>query len=141
MNLNEIVEKVKTQGTTGTCSPRLIILEEKKEVLTAIGNGDRTYYWSNEMECQFTTKHECEKYCKEHGLTAEEIDETIEQLNPFEVKDEWKPHNWFFSFEGYEAHVRLNKHNYRGEIRPYVVHCFRNPEMEAIWKHLFGATM
>ncbi len=44
--------------------------------------------------------------------------------------------NVFFTFEGYQEHVRQNKHNMgRGEgFHSYVKHAYRNPEMESLWK-------
>ena len=118
-----------TQDNLGTARPYLIVLQEKVTVPTCDGNGDRLQYYHCEMEHKgYDSEEELLQSAKDNGYEIKD-----DEIESYEVKDVWEDRNWFFTMEGYTAHVQLNKHNYRGEIRPYIMHMFRNPEMKMVW--------
>jgi hypothetical protein len=111
----------------------MIALQEKVEVPTADGGGDELRFYANNWleHRSFKSEEEFVEALKQNGYDDEKVGEAVHDLEHYEVKYEWVDRNWFFTNEGYEEHLRLNRHNY-GEVRPYIKHLFRNPEMAAV---------
>lgn len=135
MNAYDVAKGIMTQNNRGTADPYIIVLQEKIEVATADGNGDRLKYYHHEFESAYNSKEEFREACRSNGYSKEDFRKMLDELQTYEVKDVWEDRNWFFTDEGYNQHLDLNRHNY-GEVRSYLKHAFRNPEMKAIFEHL-----
>jgi hypothetical protein len=129
----EIGTRLKMQDNASTANPYIIALQQKIErIVPDTMEYDRRKVYDPEWSQSFSSIEEWEKTMKEHGYEDEDIKKRRREITDYYVKDEWEDRNWFFTYEGYEEHLRLNRHNY-GEVRSYIYHCFRNPEMKAIW--------
>ena len=87
------------------------------------------------MESSFENFDELEAMAKENGYEEGDIKRLKSEVYHGHYKYEWQDRNWFFTYSGYDEHVRLNKHNY-GKIRNFVSYCNRNPEMETVQRYL-----
>lgn len=136
--VKKIAEEFAAQNRHATALPLLIVLQQKEQIRVPDGEGDETHWHDPEdFEATFDTREEAEKWAKDMDREGEELKEFMGRLEPFSVKDVWVDRNWFLTMSGYEEHMRLNSHNYRrGEVRPYIMHAFRNPEMAAVQKLL-----
>jgi hypothetical protein len=137
----EIGTRLKVQDNASTAAPYIIALQEKVErQVTENMAYDHYKFYDSNLECSFSSTEEWEKAMKEHGYDDEDIKKNRREIVEYYVKDVWEDRNWFFTYEGYKEHLRLNKHNY-GEVRSYIYHCFRNPEMKAVWDLLVGKAL
>lgn len=134
----EIGDRMTKQDNYGTAHPYVIVLQQKVERIVPVGHGDEKRYYDSESCSSWNSIEEFRTSMDGSGYEPEEIDKFVDSLEEYEIKEDWEDMNWFFTNEGYDEHLRLNKHNYRKEIRPYIKHMFRNPEMAEIWKHLKG---
>lgn len=129
----EIGSRLKVQDNASTANPYIIALQQKIERQVSDNQSyDRRKYYSPIMEGSSSSMEAWEKLMRENGYNDTDIEKERREVIEYYVKDDWEDRNWFFTYEGYEEHLRLNRHNY-GEVRSYVYHCFRNPEMKAIW--------
>src|SRR5882724_9783390 len=111
--LIEFVNELETQDNRITQTPILITLQKKEKVYTG---SDVDYSESGKAS------DELGEDCKDrYGVSPDEI---------VYWKNHWVDVAWFFTYKGYEEHVRLNGHNYRTfETHTYVYSLgYRNPE-------------
>lgn len=116
MTPSEFIKRLDTQDNRGTAKPILIELQER-EIRISMGEpGVGSYRQMLAKDAPFT---ECPE------------DLGIDPNATVYVWEEWETRAVFFTYEGYKEHLDLNRHNY-GEIRDYVVHPFRNPEIKRV---------
>ena len=122
-----------------TAQPYLLLLQEKEWHVVEEGYG----YNTKEVFVERISGD-----CRQKDSLAELIDywndglEDDEKINEW-VEDEhytrhfmeysWNTVNVFLTDQGYQEHLKLNKHNLR-EHRTFGIHAFRNPEFEEVFK-------
>jgi hypothetical protein len=119
MELKDYVLELQTQETLATARPIIIALQVKERVFVG-------------ADCDY----EASGPAKDAGLTESPEDLGLDPEQTLHWRDTWVDKAWFLTHSGYEEHLQLNRHNYRGEIRKFVHHAFRAPEFKRIYAWL-----
>lgn len=129
--LSNLLKRMETQDNRATASPVLFLLQTPKEVVADSDYSyDKVVYYHSVFEDRgFETREEAKQYLREYGYKDKELEEEIKNITALFIKKEWQTQNVFLTEEGYNRHLALNRHNY-GEVRSYVIHGFRNPELK-----------
>lgn len=116
--LIELVTEMETQDNRMTMRPVMIELQKMEKIYTA---AERNY--THEATALEELGQDC---LDEYGIDPEEKIYWVEN---------WVGVAWFFTYSGYEDHMRLNRHNYtRWPMRTYVQPiAWRNPEIDKIY--------
>lgn len=120
--LYEMGGRILTQDNRATGRPYLYQIREKKRI-----------YGVEESEAEGK-----EYILKSDHTTSFEPDELEESefteddcfLVFYKTVDDLK--NAFFTEQGVNEHLKANRHHYKLDADTFVVHAFRNPEMEAV---------
>jgi hypothetical protein len=113
--LEQFIQQLDTQDTACTAKPVIIELQEKERIYVPTDHN-----------------HDGSARAKDCDLGESPEDLGLDPEETLYWRDVWVGRQWFLTRAGYDQHVRLNRHNYRKEIRPYVRHAFRNPEIEQV---------
>lgn len=143
--------RLKTQDNRCTALPICFLLQDVEEkrafhqgefVLFADDCGEE---WKGEDEDDiirqiFNSRKEdinCEidDYDKAEDDLLEEIKEEVEG-NCYEMNHEFVTKRIFLTEEAANNHLKANRHHYSDKARIYVDHCWRDPEMELVYKIL-----
>lgn len=131
--------RIEANDNRGTAEPYLLLLQEKR---TYIGHEEYGHHGKIKYVEQYTgdyvtadTKEELEKEI----LSWFDEDEKPD-LKKYNIKRFWEGYYWettnvFLTDQGYQDHLKLNKHNLK-EHRTFGIHAFRNPEMDEVYKLL-----
>jgi hypothetical protein len=130
--LSQLAHTMKTQDNRGTADPYFFTVRKLIDVGVPDDCGDETRYFDN---------HDVESYTEEQARkNAEELemdfDEYVEKrCHAYQVQEEERFENFFFTMDGYNQHVKMNGHNIARECNrydSYVQYAFRNPELEKV---------
>lgn len=78
---------------------------------------------------------EIDDYDKAVDDLFDEIKEEVEG-NCYEINHEFVTKRIFLTLEAANNHLKANRHHYSDKARIYVDHCWRDPEMELVYKIL-----
>lgn len=132
--LSELTTRLENQDNRGTADPYYFTVRRFVDIGVPEGCGEKTKYFDN---------HDAESYSEEEAkqraieLEVEFDDYVEDRCHKYDVKEEKKYENFFFTLDGYNEHVRLNGHNIaRGcnKYDSYVDHAYRNPEIAGVLK-------
>jgi protein tyrosine/serine phosphatase len=142
-----LVEKIITQDNRMTAYPILYLIQTKKRIWGMNGDYTDKYEWKHQDDDETYSDEE---------LKAELIESFDEEKEAFDIMDEFEfiecaenhcfskvfyidieeyKENVFFTEEAAKRHISLNKHHYNNP-QDYVIHAWRNPEIEKIVKVL-----
>lgn len=128
--IDNIGKRMLEQDRRATASPYLIVLQEQKKVYVGKDvEHDGKEFFDGDNCCTYDSMDEAYQDYVEHGY--EDPKGRCCDLEEVYFRYYWEDVNWFFTYEGLNEHLRLNKHNY-GKTRDYIKYCGRNPEMEAV---------
>lgn len=147
----ELAIRLKTQDNKSTALPICFLLQDVEE-RRAFDSGEFVLFWDNcgkewrgENEDDiirqiFNSRKEdinCEidDYDKAEDDLLEEIKEEVEE-NCYEMNYEFVAKRFFLTEEAAKNHLNANRHHYSDKARIYVDHCWRDPEMELVYKIL-----
>lgn len=136
--IKELLHRVDTDDTFATAKPIQILLQRKVPVVVDSNYSyDAIKYSHPEFNEWFDSREECGEALLKYGYSdiTEEYKEALKEIREHCISYHWETNQAFLTHEGYDAHIKLNKHNL-GEYRKYVVHSFRNPEMTDLFKAL-----
>lgn len=143
--------RLKTQDNRGTALPICFLLQDVEERRAFI-SGEFVLFWDNcgkewrgENEDDiirqiFNSRKEdinCEidDYDKAEDDLLDEIKDEVEG-NCYEMNHEFVTKRFFLTEEAANNHLKANRHHYSDKARIYVDHCWRDPEMELVYKIL-----
>lgn len=130
--LSQLAHTLKTQDNRGTADPFFFTVRKFVDVAVPVGCGDKVMYY-NSHDAEQYTEEEARKQAEELEM---DFDEYVEdRCTKYDVKEEERYENFFFTLEGYNQHVKMNGHNIARECNrydSYVDHAFRNPELEKV---------
>jgi len=131
--ISDFMKQIETQDNRATRSPYYYTVRTVKEYSAAEGIGDVRYYCERDTETY--SEEELIAHCAENDLDVEDFKDRCYVSGSQNIEEF---DNVFFTEEGYKRHMELNKHNYRSEepVTSYVKYCFRNPEIEGLFKVL-----
>jgi len=135
--IKEFLNSIDAQDNRATASPYLFLLQTPTPVaVDGEHSYDRLSYYHPSFENPvFDSRADAEAELYSYGFRDERLEEEKEGIREYYIKDVWKTQQAFFTEAGVQRHLDLNKHNY-GRYRTYVVHCFRNPEMQELFEVL-----
>lgn len=134
--LAKLAHQLETQDRRCTADPYYFTVRKIVEVGVPEGCGDREAFFDNH-DCENYSEGEAEKRAEE--LEMEFDDYVHERCHKYDVRDEERFENFFFTLEGYNEHVRRNGHNIARTCKSYdsyVGYAARNPELEGVIKAL-----
>jgi len=134
--LKEFTERLKKQDNRCTADPFYFTVRKFVDVAVPEGCGDKTMYYDSHDNETYSEKQVKER-CLE--LDMDFHDYVQDRCNSYDVKEEERFENFFFTKEGYDQHVKLNGHNIAKScisFDSYVDHAYRNPEIDNILKAL-----
>ena len=137
----DLAKRIKENDNRCTAMPYLILLQVKR---TYVGDED----YSHDGQVQYVehysgnyaradTEEELKKEIKSWHDEDEEID-----FEKYDITRHWQGFYWdtvnvFLTDKGYKEHLQQNRHNL-GEHRTFMIHAFRNQEMQEVFK-IIGA--
>lgn len=126
--LKQLADRMSTQNNRGTADPYYFVIRCIKDRIVPEWSNDNLRYC---LDGEVFTEEELEGYCTENEC---DLEETKEKCLRGAIEEDEEYDNVFLTMEGYEEHMRLNKHNYRHykRVDSYVKHAFRNPEMASL---------
>jgi hypothetical protein len=136
--LSELIDKINAQDNRCTAMPYFYVVRRERWRLTERGYGHgktKSVKYFSHLESEFETYEEYTKRCHEYydtDFNETKAKEAWDQADWHDMVIEHEDENIFFTEDGYNEHIRLNGHNYRGSLRhySYVKHAFRNPEIK-----------
>ena len=132
--LSELSSRIENQDCRGTATPFYFTVRKFVDVGVPEGCGDTTKYFDNH-DVETYSEEEAKKNAEELEMDFDEYVET--RCHKYDVKEEERFENFFFTLEGYEQHVKMNGHNIIRECNKYdsyVDHAYRNPEIAGVLK-------
>jgi hypothetical protein len=117
--LPDFVHLLKTQENLCTARPLIFELQVREVDFCPDGYGDES---APAKDCPHLTEAP-----EDLGLDPEQM---------LHWKYRWEGRAWFLTKNGYEEHLELNRHNYPKEIRYFIKHAFRSPEMVRVYQWL-----
>ena len=108
-----LADKISKQDNLATALPYIIVLQ----TMRPLGVVDPDYFYGDSDSCEIRYEGN------------EESEEKLPILYRYEDV------NWFFTQEAAKKHIELNHYHY-DRPRTYLKHCWRNPEMELLFKNL-----
>ncbi|PZM83064.1 hypothetical protein DLH72_03990 [Candidatus Gracilibacteria bacterium] len=157
--LEKISKEMNNQNHRGTRMPYNFQIIQEKIKITAEGYQDGYHYWSSELEDGFYVWDNEEEGFLEKALAF--IDEyfsdeesklkrddyfevfsflTKRNIQEIPVKKSRDYIGNFLTHESAKRHFEANKHHYSGEFQDYLVHLWRDPDMEAVQQFLCELT-
>lgn len=118
-DIQHFVQLLKTQENAATARPLIIELQVPERIFVS---GDH-HYDGNAL-------------VKDMELGDDPVEMGLDPEERLYWRETWVGVAWFLTHEGYEDHLRLNKHNYRKGYRKWIHHAFRNPEMTQVYEWL-----
>jgi hypothetical protein len=96
-------------------------------------------FYDHECEKEHATKEEYIQECIDEGIPEDEAKEKAEGLTECWMEKYHDEDNMFLTEEGYNEHLRLNRHNL---IDPhnYIKCAWRNPEIADLFRALIAIT-
>ena len=132
--LSELTFRLETGNGRGTADPYYFTVRKFIDVAVPDGCGDKVMYFDSQ-DCESYTEEEAKENAIEHEM---EFDDYVEErCNKYDVKEEERYENFFFTLEGYQQHVKMNGHNISrvcNKYDSYVDHAYRNPEIAGVLK-------
>ncbi len=113
--LSDFIKRYKNQDNRCTAFPIYIKLQSAEMVpVHENSDYDELKYYHPEFSdgSYFDSKSDLIKYLKENDYTEKQIKENLLSLEEVPLKKVWVDRNIFFTIDGYNEHLRLNKHNY-----------------------------
>jgi hypothetical protein len=141
MEISELRNNLKTQDNRSTAKPIFFLLQEKRTYVCheEYDSGYEEDIWVERLSgdyCRFKSQADVISWLKENYPEHTGQVQGI-HWDTFKMGCYWNTVNVFFTEEGYKQHLLLNEHNL-GEHRLYVIHAFRNPEIELVQKVILG---
>lgn len=138
--VKSFLHEVDTQDNRCTAKPIMFFLQTKNEYVAHdeyYGSNTRTVFRHPRMEGDTCDSHdEAVAWIKEWYEDESRVEAEIEKIEEFQMGHHWETQEAFFTESGVKRHLDLNKHNYRNGHRDFVIHAFRNPEIEELFKAL-----
>lgn len=151
--LEELSTELNTQNHRCTAMPYFYQVQTKKEVLAADNSGD--IIWIKD-EHRIETDDEIKEQIfaiRNWDFNDDSNNEEYEELDDWDKEDileengftkyyitfenEYK--NAFLTEKACKEHIKLNEHHYN-EPADYLMHAFRNPELEKLMEFICGIT-
>jgi hypothetical protein len=136
----DLANRMIAQDNRATAFPYFYVIRQPRWRPTPEGYGygeTKHIFFDSEGQREYSTKEDYIKDLIEEGISAKEAHMKAEdELQELYVEQYFDEDNIFLTEEGYERHLKLNRHNLK-EPHSYVKHCFRNPEMEGLLKAIF----
>lgn len=128
--LKDFISRLNGQDNRATATPYIIVLQEKDRhpIPEECGYDESAFYDRTDGVTYRSKEH----YMQAFGETewTDRLEKSWDKdVQEVYFKTFWEDVAWFFTYEGLEDHLRLNKHNY-GETRSYIKFCYRNPEIQ-----------
>lgn len=135
--ISNFVNQIETQDNRSTASPYYYVVRCVK-LLTAADSRGCAYQYYDSDACESFTEEQLRQHCDENDIEDVEAYIESESLEKIEVQEVDEYVNVFFTYDGYKKHIKLNGHNYRHceKFDSYVMHAFRNPEIEGLLKSI-----
>jgi len=136
--LQELVKNMASQDRCCTADPYYYVVETHRGLIAPSGYGDHEVWvtGANSGEPQIFSSDQEAKTKLAEQFEGEELANTIDELWHFGMHKVYDHHNVFLTRAGYEKHMELDGHNYRGsqkkDPQPYVMHAGRNPEFKTL---------
>jgi hypothetical protein len=150
--LIDLSTELKTQDRRGTADPYVYELRDKEEVPTSDDYSDLFVYYEPGGDSHSTTikqvreklnnYYDTEEYSDEKKYSDEEIEQiayTDLQIRRAYYLEKDIVKNVFLTRKALDEHLSANRHHYDKPFN-YVVHLFRNPEMELVITFLKSLT-
>jgi hypothetical protein len=147
----ELAKRLKTQDNRATALPIIFLLQDVEE-RRAFDSGEFVLFpddceeWRGESEDDIVSQileykkediEECEidNYDKAVDDLLNEIKEEVEG-NCYQMNYEFVTKRIFLTEQAANNHLKSNAHHYSDKARIFVDHCWRDPEMELVYKIL-----
>jgi len=145
--LQSFMKKIAAQDNRATAFPYFYVVRTKRWLPTeegcSFGDDSETktvYTYIHDCHSEWESKEEYIQSLIEDGVSAKEAAmKAEEELTEHHMASIWEESNVFFTEEGYNEHLRQNKHNLR-EPHSYVKHAWRNPEIKELFEALSEIT-
>lgn len=148
--VKNLINEIETQDNRSTAYPILYMIQVKERIFGMSEDYSTEYKWidfGNDHE-EFTDEELKLELIKYYDFSKSEVDkldnceleEKIEELHLdytkvyYEDVERYK-HNIFFTEKAAKQHIKLNHYHYNSP-QDYVIHAWRNPEVENIVKVL-----
>jgi len=132
--LSELATRLANQDRRGTADPYYFTVRKFVDVAVPEGCGEKVMYFDSQ-DCESYTEEEAKENAIEHEM---EFDDYVEdRCNKYDVKEEERYENFFFTLEGYQQHIKMDGHNIArrcNKYDSYVDHAYRNPEIAGVLK-------
>jgi len=133
---SELVKKhsknIREQETMATAHPLMVLLQVPKPIVV---DGDYDYDKINfrhyDLDDIYDSMDDVRSALIDYGHTQDEADSKLKNTERLYIKEVWDTKQAFLSMEGFNEHIRQNKHNLE-RPRSYIMHAFRNPEMKEV---------
>lgn len=141
--LKDLMTRIAEQDNLSTANPYFYVIRQPRwrVVPEGYGSGEvKHVFFSPEEQREYTSKEEYIQSCIEDGISAKEAHMKAEEdLREGWLEQYFDEDNVFLTKDGYEKHLRLNRHNLH-EPEYYIKHAWRNPEMDGLFKALCEIT-
>ena len=134
--LKQLANQMAKRDNQCTASPFYYVIRHTETFHTKEGYGDDIVYVDmiDDYE-EFSDKEEARSAFKEYGMNEEEAEERISQLERFGVGSrEVYGSNIFLTKEAAQAHMKQNAHHMKEGASIFVVHGWRNPQLEKLFE-------
>lgn len=132
--LKQFVNRLDTQENRVTAAPVQFLLQVERTIwgeslfhidLVRFGLPNYDYF-------DYETENDLLNALKENGWSVEDIEKEKKNIVRYEGTNYWETQQCFLTEHGVERHISMNKHNL-GKHRDYVIHAFRNPELQELY--------
>ena len=130
--VKQLAHTIETQNNRCTAKPIYFTVRKNvDEMLPYECTDDKRYYDNGAVETY--TEEELREKCEENG---DDFDEYVDKnCTSYSVRDGEEYEGFFLTEAGCKKHIELNGHNIKCNkkgLDTYVMHLFRNPEMEQV---------
>jgi hypothetical protein len=136
--LKDLVHEMQTQDRACTADPYFYVVQEQIENPAFDGCGTDTRYSIEDGEGWETKESMLELIAENEEYDGKTLEDLIDEgiIKEYEITNDYENTsdcNVFFTKKGYDDHIKRNGHNLHCP-RPYILHAFRNAEIENLFK-------
>jgi hypothetical protein len=137
--LKNLAHEIDSQDNAATAHPYYIVVRTSRQIILPQGHGSGEAVYHDEdgddpATSLYKSLEEAAEAFSRYGYA--DIQERLDALIEYGTDEIEEDHNVFFTRKGYEKHMELNGHNYRGDWfqkpHSYTHHAFRNPEIKTL---------